>query len=178
MSPFVLVKNMIYNKDVNFAEPQPLDQNQSFALPQRFRMVIDGQRYKNVLFTLQRLEIPDISATAAPMALPQRNIGFSPDKLTYTDLNVTFLISEDFSNYIEIHDWIYGATTQPDSPGVDKYKDISLLILSSHNNVIREFKFTKAFPVSLSAVSLDATSLEADYMVATAVFNYSYFKIS
>lgn len=168
---------MVYDKTVDFSKSTSLSRDQSFALPQSFRMVIDGQKYQNLLFAVQRVEIPDLTASAAPLSLPQRNIGFSPDKLVYSDLNVTFLINEDFNNYIEIHDWMYGAVTQPDSPDVDKYKDISLLLLSSHNNVIREFKFVSAFPVNLSAVSFDATSTEAEYLTATAVFHYSYFKI-
>lgn len=168
---------MIYDKTVNFDAPSTLNPNPSFALPHSFRLVIDGQKYKNALFSVQRVEIPDLTAEGAPLNLPQRNIAFSPDKITYADLNLTFLIDEDFTNYQEIHDWMYGAVTQPDLPDTDKYKDMSLLILSSHNNVVREFKFVKAFPVNLSSVAFDATVTDAEYLTATAVFHYSYFKI-
>jgi len=168
---------MIYDKTVNFDAPSTLNQNPSFALPHSFRLTIDGQKYKNAMFSIQRVEIPDITAEAAPMNLPQRNIGFSADKLNYADLSVTFLVDEDFTNYTEIHDWMYGAVTQPDGKDVDKYKDISLLVLSSHNNVIREFKFVKCFPINLSSVAFDATVTDAEYLTASAVFHYSYFKI-
>lgn len=169
---------MIYDKTINFNSTSTLNQNPSFALPYSFRLTIDGQKYKNAMFSVQRVEIPDITATAAPMNLPQRNIAFAADKLEYTDLNVTFLLDEDFTNYIEIHDWMYGAVTQPDSPEIDKYKDISLLVLSSHNVVVREFKFVKAFPVNLSSVAFDSTLTDAEYLTASAVFHYSYFKIT
>lgn len=168
---------MVYNKTVNFNAPDPLSANTNFALPLSFRLTIDGQKYKNAMFSVQRVSIPDISAEAAPMARPQRNLGFAPDKITYANLDLSFLIDEDFTNYIEIHDWIYGAVTQPDSPDVKKYKDISLLILNSHNNIVREFKFVSAFPISLSAVQFDSTITEAEYLTASAVFHYSYFKI-
>lgn len=168
---------MIYDKTVNFDAPSTLNQNPSFALPYSFRLTIDGQKYKNAMFSVQRVEIPDITASGAPLNLPQRNIALAADKLTYSDLNLTFLLDEDFTNYIEIHDWMYGAITQPDSPEIDKYKDISLMVLSSHNNVVREFKFVKAFPINLSAIPFDATLTDAEYLTATVVFQYSYFKI-
>ena len=169
---------MIYDKTVNFDTPSVLNENPSFALPYSFRLTIDGQRYKNAMFSVQRVEIPDITADGAPMNLPQRNIAFAADKLTYADLNVTFLVDEDFTNYVEIHDWMYGAVTQADDPTVAKYKDISLLVLSSHNNVVREFKFVKAFPINLSSIAFDATLTEAEYLTASVVFHYSYFKIT
>jgi len=169
---------MIYDKTVNFDTSSTLNQNPSFALPHSFRLVIDGQRYKNAIFSVQRAQIPDLTAEAAPLNLPQRNIAFAPDKLNYADLSLSFLIDEDFTNYIEIHDWMYGAVTEPDSNTENKYKDISLLVMSSHNNVVREFKFVKAFPINLSAVAFDATVTDAEYLTADVVFHYSYFKIS
>jgi hypothetical protein len=169
---------MIYNKTVDFNSPDKLNPNPSFALPYSFRLAIDGQKYKNALFSVQRVSIPDISAEAAPMNLPQRNIGFAPDKITYTNLDLSFLIDEDFMNYVEIHDWMYGAVTAPDDTNVKKYRDISLIILNSHNNPVREFKFVNAFPTSLSSIQLDATSTEAEYLVANVMFHYSYFKIT
>jgi hypothetical protein len=168
---------MIYDKTVNFSASSALNANPSFAMPFSFRLVIDGQKYKNALFSVQRVEIPDISAEGAPLNLPQRNIAFAADKITYADLSLSFLVDEDFTNYIEIHDWMYGAVTQPDSPSIDKYKDISLLVMSSHNNVSREFKFVEAFPINLSSVQFDATLTEADYLAANVTFKYSYFKI-
>lgn len=168
---------MVYDKTVNFDAPSTLNRNPSFALPHSFRLTIDGQKYKNAMFSVQRVEIPDITADGAPMNLPQRNIAFSADKITYADLSLTFLLDEDFTNYIEIHDWMYGAVTQPDAPDVAKYKDISLLILSSHNNVVREFKFVKAFPINLSSVQFDSTLTDAEYLTASVTFHYSYFKI-
>lgn len=168
---------MIYKKNVNFDTPDALNTNPNFALPLSFRLTIDGQKYKNAMFSVQRVTIPDISAEAAPVARPQRNLAFAPDKITYSNLELSFLIEEDFTNYIEIHDWIYGAVTQPDSPDVKKYKDISLLILSSHNNIVREFKFVSAFPISLSSVQFDSTITDAEYLTANVTFHYSYFKI-
>jgi len=167
---------MIYDDNpINFDSPDTLRSNPSFALPQNFRLLIDGLKYKNAMFTVQRATLPDITAEAAPVARPQRNVGFSPDKLTYTDLTVSFLVDEDFTNYTEIHDWMYGGVTVDEDP--NKYRDVTLLILGSHNNKVREFKFVSAFPTNLSSLEFDATATDAEYLLASATFHYSYFRI-
>lgn len=165
----------LYDKTVNFDSPDNLQVNPSFALPQNFRLLIDGVKYKNAMFAVQRATLPDITAEAAPVARPQRNIGFTPDKLTYSDLSVSFLVDEDFTNYTEIHDWMYGGVTVEEDDS--KYRDISLLILGSHNNKVREFKFISAFPTNLSSLDFDSTISDADYLVANVTFHYSYFRI-
>jgi hypothetical protein len=169
---------MIYKNSVDFNKPDPLKPNASFALPANFRLIIDGQKYQNAMFSVQRVALPTISAQPAPNNLPQRNIGFTPDKLTYEDLEISFLIDENFTNYREIHDWIYGLVNENDEPAIPKYRDITLVGLSSHNNPIVEFKFVNTFPISLSSLQFDSTSSDAEYLIGNVTFHYSYFRIT
>jgi hypothetical protein len=67
--------------------------------------------------------------------------------------------------------------TVSEDRSVSKTRDMSLLILDSHNNVSREVTFTNAFPTSLSTLDFDAKSTDVEYLIADASFSYSYFKV-
>ena len=169
---------MPYETDIRFDESsgEPLMANPSFVNPTSFRLVIDSRKYQNSEFTVQTFALPDMSIQPAALNLPRRNIGLAPDKVDYSPFEMTFLVDENFINYKEIHDWILGQVTEGDV-GVRKTRDVSLIILSSHNNLSREIKFIDAYPTSLSSLQFDATSTSVEYLTASVSFQYSYYKI-
>jgi hypothetical protein len=153
--------------------------NTTFVSPSGFRLLIDNQKYKNAQFTVQTVALPDMSITGAPFNTPQRNITAAPDKVDYGIFDMTFLIDEDLYNYKEIHDWMLGMVTEADdSKSARKTRDMSLMILNSHNNVSREIKFIDAYPVNLSSLPFDATTTDVEYLIGNVSFNYSYFKLA
>ena len=171
---------MPYDKNINFISGDPavsLATEIGYARPTGFRLSIDRLKYPNAEFNVQLAGIPDISAEGAPMALPKRNLAISPDKITYSPLQITFLIDEELINYTEIHDWILGQVTESDDNILNKTRDMSLLIESSHNNVVKEIQFVDAYPTSLSSLIFDVRNTDMDYLAADASFEYSYFKV-
>jgi len=171
---------MAYEKDISFEVGVPersLDDTAGFAKPVGFRLAIDRLKFPNAEFNVQTASIPEISVNAAQYATPQRTIEVSGDKVTYAPLTISFIIDENLTNYNEIHDWLFGLVTVPEDRSVSKTRDMSLLILDSHNNVSREITFTSAFPTSLSTLDFDAKSTDVEYLIADATFSYSYFKV-
>jgi len=170
---------MPYEIDVNFQEGAATSlavADTTFVSPSGFRLLIDNQKYKNAQYTVQTVALPDLSVTGAPFATRQRNITAAPDKVEYGQFEMTFLIDEDLINYKEIHDWILGLVTENDE-GVRKQRDMSLVILNSHNNIAREIKFIDAYPTNLSSLPFDASATDVEYLIGNVTFNYSYFKI-
>jgi len=88
-------------------------------------------------------------------------------------LSVRFLIDEDMKNYLEIHDWIQDNITKKT---ITK-SDMILSVLSSHNNVNKQFQFLDAFPTSLSGVEFSTQSTEVEYVQGDVTFRYDRFKI-
>jgi len=171
---------MAYEKDISFEVGVPersLDDTAGFAKPVGFRLAIDRLKFPNAEFNVQTASIPEISVNAAQYATPQRTIEVSGDKVTYAPLTISFIIDENLTNYNEIHDWLFGLVTVPEDRSVSKTRDMSLLILDSHNNVSREITFTNAFPTSLSTLDFDAKSTDVEYLIADTTFSYSYFKV-
>ena len=80
--------------------PDKLD----YASPIQFRFTC--AKLPTVEFFCQTANIPGITLGTADVETSLKSIPFPGDKLTYGDLNVSFLVDENLNNYKEIHDWI------------------------------------------------------------------------
>jgi len=169
---------MPYSIETNFAVEQTstLNETLSFANGVSFRLAMDRLKFPNVEYTVQTLALPDMTMTGAPLNTPQRNIALAPDKIDYGQFDMTFLVDEYLFNYIEIHDWMLGLVTTGENKATRLTRDMTLQVLTSHNNVAREIIFVDAYPISLSSLPFDTTIADTNYLVANVSFNYSYFK--
>ena len=171
---------MPYTTTVNFSDDYqaPTQDQTAFVNPSGFGLLIDSLKYKNAQYFVQTASLPDVSTAGAPLQYKQRNIAAMPDKLEYASLEVAFLIDEDLMNYKEIHDWILGLVIEPDQASYTsrKTRDLTLQILTSHNNVGQEIVFVDAYPISLSSLPFSTNVTDVEYLTAVASFNYSYYK--
>ena len=169
---------MPYKINTNFAVEQTSTLNDalSYANGVSFKLAIDKLKFPNVEYTIQTVALPDLSITGAPFNTPQRNITMAPDKVDYGTFELTFLVDEYLKNYQEIHDWMLGLVTVAEKSSENKFRDLTLQILTSHNNVAREITFVNAYPINLSSLPFDTTITDTNYLVASVSFNYSYFK--
>lgn len=170
---------MAYDISVDFSDSASnrLLDDITYASPIGFRLLIDTQRYPNAQFSVQTTNLPEISVEAAAYSTPQGNIEISGDKVNFSPFTCNFLVDEHLENYHEIYEWLIGLVVEPENSSIRKTRDISLLVLDSHNNVSREIQFVDAHPASLSTLDFDAKNTDVEYMVATVTFKYSYFKV-
>lgn len=147
-----------------------------------------------VSFFCNEVSLPGIDLPAAEIHTPLSLTPISGDKITFGELNVQFLINEDMSNYIKVHDWLIGLAFPEShqqyqnfiSSNIDKLKTTPLLasysdgilqILGSNNVVIKTVSFIDLLPVSLStSESLRSTDGNTTYITGRATFRYSYYK--
>ena len=54
--------------------------------------------------------------------------------------------------------------------------DATLLILTSHNNVVKEVEFKGVFPTSMAPVEFDAQADSVNYVQMDITFSYTYFE--
>lgn len=155
----------------------------NYLSPLEFRVAI--KRLPNVEFFVQRTSIPSISAQPVAMPSPFNKTFQGPDELQFSNLDLTFIIDENMSNYLEIFSWLNGITAPRN---FNEYKtiedseyglqsDITIQILNSHKNLNLEAKFLNCFPISLSEIALDTTQSDVVYPEATATFQYDSFSI-
>ena len=177
---------------MNFTNPVEL----SFTPPQNFFMVID--KYPELQFTVQRVQIPTISAEEVPLTNRfNPNKTFIPGEgLDYSPLTVEFLLDKQFKNYRSIVKWLK-ACGHPDS--ANQYKDF---IEANENNNLKndnfqnlltnltivgtdaglsplvDWTFTGCFPTDVDGPQLDATLQDIEYLQSSVSFRYRYFEFS
>ena len=77
-----------------------------YASPIQFRFKCT--KLPLVEFFVQSANIPGISLGSATQTNPLYDIPLPGDKITYSALDMSFLVDENLNNYKEIHDWILG----------------------------------------------------------------------
>lgn len=80
--------------------------NLDYASNTQFRFLIN--KMPNTEFFVKSANIPGVSLTEIIQPTSLAPIKIPGNDLSYEDLNVTFLIDENFNNYIEVHNWIKG----------------------------------------------------------------------
>ena len=181
-------------------QPDKLD----YSSPTQFRFMIN--QLPKVQFFTTAANIPDLSLGEAVIPTPYKDIPLMGDKLTFGNLDVSFIVDEYLENYITIHNWLIGIgfpknrtqfssfrsdtsnnptsakTVSVDSvgkatPDRGMYSDATLTILSNKNNPLVEVRFSDLFPVSLSALSYDNAATNVDYLTAQISFRYKLYEI-
>jgi len=89
--------------------------------------------------------------------------------------------------YQEIYDWMrrlveqqHKANTGRMFSGEDdlsSYCDITVSVLTSHNNISRTIKYTNALPTSLGDITFAATQ-DGQYITFPATFRFDYFELT
>lgn len=155
----------------------------NYLSPVSFTISID--RLPSVQFHTQKINIPGLSAGSYDVTSPLAAIHQPGGRLTYDDLNLSFIVSENMENYLEIMDWLVGVNTPQKSEQYKRFavgntiaSDITMTISNSHNNANMKINFVNCFPLSLSEIALDVTGTTVDYPEASVTFKYDYFTIN
>jgi len=175
-------------------------ENRNFQSPVKFNFVVD--RLKDFDFYSQSINLPDISLPFTESGTPFATLKVPGNKLRFTDLVVSFKVSEGMYNWYEIFSWIQAMgfpenqkqfgdlrtgnlkdlngkplNRQTMRDVGDLYGQATLTINSSHNNPYLIINFIDIHPTSLTGVVLDTKSNDGEYLTATATFAYDYFTV-
>ena len=90
--------------DTNIIDRTPSKFDYASPIQFRFKMT----KLPNVEFFVQSANIPGITLGETSIETPLKDIPIPGDKVTYSSLDVSFLVDENLNNYKEIHDWITG----------------------------------------------------------------------
>ena len=156
----------------------------NYLSPVSFQIVIE--RMPNVEFFTQRAMIPALTMNPVEISSPIQNFYETPDRVTYSEFDLGFIVDEDMKNYLEIHDWMVGLGTPQDQKqyaDLSKTKegiksDITLVINNSSKRPNKKIVFTDCFPMALSSINMSVTQTDVIYPEVTATFRYNYFTVS
>lgn len=166
--------------------------NPNFLQPNKFQL--NFSRLPNVQFFAQSISVPGLSMSEALQTTPFVDLFVPGEKAIYDLLNVTFIVDESLSSWVEIHDWIRGMTfpedfseyrnlknlskhTSAKYTKLPQYSDCTITLLTSSNNPNIVFKYYDVFPTTLSTFIMSAQQSPDEIVTADATFRYSYFDI-
>ncbi len=139
--------------------------------PTGFKLTINREKFANTEFFITSFTIPSITSGEVQTNFRNR-IGYTPgEAITFESLSLRFAIDEDMNNYTEIFNWIKANTN-----AIERH-DMILSVMSSHNNVNKQFQFKESFPTSLGGVEFNSQSSEVTYLQADLTFRYNEFVI-
>lgn len=155
----------------------------NYLSPLEFQVTV--KRLPDVEFFTQALEIPSLSTAGIMVDNPFNYTHITPNKVTYANLNLSFIVDESMKNYRSVFDWITGVSFPQD---FNQFKtlenseegltsDVTIIMMNSNKNPNLVVHFKDCFPISLSPIRLDTTSPQLIYPTATASFTYTYFTI-
>jgi hypothetical protein len=163
----------------------------NFLQTDSFLAVID--RIPAINYTCQNVSTPGISASAAELPTPFKDLSMPGDNVVYDDLSFTFIITSDLSNYLAIKHWMEGYTfpesyeeytqfltdkkPQLKNPVLNMTSDISVQVLSNKKNRIATFQFSNCFPNSLGGLNLDVTDSDTSVITADVSFSFANFYV-
>ena len=151
-----------------------------------------------VSFETNFARIPKTSFTCTSVSIPSLALGITQyesffsdlpiegDKINFEQLTIAFIINEDFSNYLEVFNWIT-AIGFPDSFDQFNLKDslaqststntlrsdMNIIVNTNKSNPNYNILFKDAFPTSLGNIDFNAGSASIDPIIVQATFAFA-----
>lgn len=157
----------------------------------QFRFVL--HRTPKIIYFCQGVKFPGITMETIKQPSPfATQIHRTPNNVTYDNLEFSFLVSEDFNNWLEIFNWMhrllpiknfdnqYKEQLNNLNPNISelRFQDASLVLMNSVSKGFMEVVFTNCFPISLSGIDFSSTVTDTKPVVCTVQFAYTGYTIS
>jgi len=163
-----------------------LTQNFNYLQPTSFKLTIDHKNFPNLEFFCQNFTHPGLMMPAAELPIRRmQSIPMPGESLTVNELSCNILLDENMQAYEEMYQWILrnqvtdmGATSKLNrGTQIPTNADITLSILSSHNNITNQVRYVDAIPTSLGDINFESTASGTEYIIFAASFRFSYFEL-
>ena len=164
----------------------------NFLSPLKFAFTI--KKLPQVNFYVQSLVLPSIAVQPSLTPTPFVKLPMPGDHVDFGEVQVTFRVDEDMTNYLEIFRWLehlgfpenfqqYKTLADKDarnniggSDGI--MSDGTIIIYNSNSNVNMQVKLINMFPTSLLDLLFDLKAQDVDYIEATATFAFERMQIT
>ena len=163
-----------------------LNQPTNLNLLQTVAFETNFLRMPNVSYFCQEVNIPGMVLGTALQPTPFSDIPIEGEKLTFDQLNVTFLVDEDLQNYQEIYSWLLSMgfpdnftqftslKSPPVSSATDSIKsDMNIMVHTNKSNPNYNIGFKDVFPIALGPINFSAAATTLDPIAVSASFLFT-----
>lgn len=161
-----------------------LTENFNFLQASNFKVVIDRKKYGNLEFFAQRVIHPGVTVTAPIVPYKRiQSIAVPGDTIGVDDLAFDVLVDENMTSYIEVYNWLESLVVTPSNnknkiiTDDENVVDITLSILSSHNNVVKKIRYIDCVVTNIGTLLLEASGTETPVVTFPVNFKISYFEL-
>ena len=156
-----------------------LTSNINYLQPTNFRIVLDRKEYGNLEFFAQRFDHPAITIDAPVVSYKRiQSISLTGDNISFGDLTIEVICDEDMNSYREMFEWLTELTEKHHNDAEKRIQvDISAIIMSSHNNKVKEFRYIDCIPTFVGPLSFQAGVSEAPVVTFEVTFKIGYFEL-
>lgn len=130
----------------------------------------------DTIYFCQKVNLPGVQVSELPHVTPNLDLFVAGTKITYGSFDIEFLVNEDLTSWLYIHNWIKGITTDMNYRAYPKVQAI-LTIYSNQNNPKFRIKYNDIFPLNLGDIEFDTTLSAEDHLISRASFRFNYFDI-
>lgn len=162
-----------------------LTSNINYLQPTSFKITIDRQNFPNLEFFCQDFTHPGMIMNAVEQPFRKlASVPFVGDKLTFNELLANIILDENMQAYNEMYAWMRRnldtneiSRRESTNKTPPTMSDITLSILSSHNNTTKQVRYIDCMPVALTDIQFQSTSSGTEFITFGASFRFSYFEL-
>ncbi len=162
-----------------------LTTNLNYLQPTSFKLTIDRKNYPNLEYFVQSFTHPGMMMNAIEMPYKKiQSVPFIGDKLTFNEMLANIILDENLSGYDDMYQWMRRVLDQDNVMPSERttakppaMADITLSILSSHNNKTKQVRYIDSIPTSLSDIQFEATASGTEFLTCGVSFRFTYFEL-
>tara|TARA_B110000908_G_C9982074_1_gene325934 strand:- start:7 stop:549 length:543 start_codon:yes stop_codon:yes gene_type:complete len=163
--------------------------NVNLLQPTQFKLIINRKNFPNLEYFCQTIQLPSMDVPAADLPYSRLSaVPISGDKLSFGTLECMVIVDENLNAYKEMFDWLQRIVQTNEASGLDRSRnndttaptvaDITVAILSSHNNTTRTIRYIDCIPTSVGSLSMEATTGDTIPISLPVSFRFSYFELN
>ena len=162
--------------------------NVNLLQPTAFKLIVDRKTFPNLEFFCQSVAHPAMDIPAADVPYSRiGNIAMAGDKLNFTELECMIIVDENMNAYTEMYNWMQRLVQTNQKSRLDRsltnttpptYSDITLAILSSHNNITRTIRYIDCIPTTIGSLPMESTTGDTTIIALPVSFRFSYFELN
>jgi len=162
-----------------------LTDNFNYLQPTSFKLTVDREHFPNLEFFCQSFTHPGMIMNSVEMPYQKvASVPFIGDKLTFNELLANILLDENMKSYDEMYSWMrrnldvdMTSPLQRTRNNPPAMADLTLTILSSHNNKTKQVRYIDCIPTALTDIQFESTAGGETFISFGASFRFSYFEL-
>lgn len=159
-------------------------ENKNFLQQTNFKITIDRKHYGNLEYFIQGVMHPAVALPYVEVPYKRVNVSMEGDKMEFSEVTFSMIMDEGMTAYGEMYEWMKRIIQENIRPPSDRTSespptraDITLSILSSHNNEVRRIRYIDCMPINLGDINLEATVGDTQPIIVPITFKYTYFEL-